>query len=137
MQCPISLSILHQLNQTACTKPINDQFTFAMIKPGSDYDAIEKIIQASELEIIFHQEANLSEEQIASFYSEHVGKDYFAELEGMMTSGPVHGYLLEGTDSVSTWRQIIGPTDPEIARKTDPSRYTLITQVYEVYLVRT
>lgn len=38
-----------------------------------------------------------------------------------MTSGPVVGLELSGPNAVTTWRRLIGPTDPAKARIDDPS----------------
>jgi nucleoside diphosphate kinase len=33
--------------------------------------------------------------------------------------------MLEKDDAVAAWREAIGPTDPEVARKTAPNRFSL------------
>jgi nucleoside-diphosphate kinase len=54
----------------------------------------------------------LTREQCQEFYTEHVGKGFFAELVDFMTSGPVMLTCLERDQAVSYLREVIGATDP-------------------------
>ena len=45
-----------------------------------------------------------------NFYSPHVGKPFFPELEKFITSGPVVAAVLEGNNSVDVVRNMIGVT---------------------------
>jgi nucleoside-diphosphate kinase len=44
------------------------------------------------------------------FYSPHVGKDFFPELQKFITSGPVIAAVLEGSNAVEVVRRMIGVT---------------------------
>lgn len=44
------------------------------------------------------------------FYSPHVGKPFFPELERFITSGPLVGAILEGANAVDVVRKMIGST---------------------------
>ena len=44
------------------------------------------------------------------FYSPHVGKPFFPELEKFMTSGPIVAIVLEGNNAVDVVRRMIGVT---------------------------
>lgn len=44
------------------------------------------------------------------FYSPHVGKPFFPELEKFMTSGPIVAMVLEGNNAVDVVRRMIGVT---------------------------
>jgi nucleoside-diphosphate kinase len=44
------------------------------------------------------------------FYSPHVGKPFFPELENFITSGPVVAMVLEGSYAVDVVRRMIGVT---------------------------
>lgn len=44
------------------------------------------------------------------FYSPHVGKPFFPELEKFIVSGPVVGVVLEGNKAVDVVRNMIGVT---------------------------
>jgi nucleoside-diphosphate kinase len=45
-----------------------------------------------------------------NFYSPHVGKPFFPELETFITSGPVVAIVLEGSNAVDVVRRMIGVT---------------------------
>ncbi len=44
------------------------------------------------------------------FYSPHVGKPFFPELEKFITSGPLIAAILEGSNAVDVVRRMIGST---------------------------
>jgi nucleoside-diphosphate kinase len=44
------------------------------------------------------------------FYSPHVGKPFFPDLQNFITSGPVIAAVLEGTGAVEVVRRMIGVT---------------------------
>lgn len=44
------------------------------------------------------------------FYSPHIGKPFFPELEKFMTSGPIVAVVLEGDNAVDVVRRMIGVT---------------------------
>ena len=44
------------------------------------------------------------------FYSPHIGKPFFPELERFITSGPVVAAVLEGSNAVDVVRRMIGAT---------------------------
>ena len=46
----------------------------------------------------------------SDFYSPHVGKPFFPELQQFMTSGPVAAAVLEGSNAVDVVRRMIGVT---------------------------
>ena len=45
-------------------------------------------------------------------YAEHEGKPFFEELVTFIISGPLVAMVLEGHESVTAARQVIGATDP-------------------------
>lgn len=45
-------------------------------------------------------------------YAEHVGKPFFEDLVGFITSGPLVAMVLEGTNAVETARKLMGATNP-------------------------
>jgi nucleoside-diphosphate kinase len=45
-------------------------------------------------------------------YAEHQGKPFFEELVTFIISGPLVAMVLEGHESVTAARQVIGATDP-------------------------
>ncbi len=44
------------------------------------------------------------------FYSPHVGKQFYPELEAFITSGPIVALILEGNNAVDVVRRMIGVT---------------------------
>ena len=90
--------------------------TFAIIKP----DAVAKpgatgeILRRMEdrgLNIIGLKRLQLSEQQAKGFYAVHKERPFYGELVEFMTSGPVVVCALEGENAISTWRDLMGPTD--------------------------
>ena len=45
-------------------------------------------------------------------YAEHEGKSFYEELVSFITSGPLVAMVLEGQESVTAARQVIGATNP-------------------------
>ena len=53
------------------------------------------------------------DEKIASkHYAEHIGRPYYDDLMGFMTSGPIIAMVLEGEDAIANVRRINGKTNP-------------------------
>jgi nucleoside-diphosphate kinase len=48
-------------------------------------------------------------------YQEHVSKPFFSELVSFITSGAVVAMVVEGEESISELRNIVGATDPKDA----------------------
>jgi nucleoside-diphosphate kinase len=49
------------------------------------------------------------------FYSPHVGKPFFSDLERFIISGPVVGIVLEGNNAINVVRNMIGKTKSDEA----------------------
>jgi nucleoside-diphosphate kinase len=56
------------------------------------------------------QMLTMSKPQAKEFYSVHREKPFFGELVTFITSGPVVGVVLSGTDAVATVRRMVGAT---------------------------
>ena len=97
------------------------QRTFSIIKPDATKrnitGSINNIIEDSGLRIIAQKRIKLSVSQAKEFYSIHSEKSFFNDLIKYMTSGPVIVQVLEGVNSVETYRNIMGATDPNNADK--------------------
>lgn len=53
------------------------------------------------------------DERLASIhYAEHIGRPYYKDLVGFMTSGPLIAMVLEGEDAIARVRKINGKTNP-------------------------
>jgi nucleoside-diphosphate kinase len=88
-----------------------------MIKPG--YEAywgkvVDRIVKEG-LKIVQIKTLDFDDDLASKFYAEHVGKGFYADLAGYITSGTVVGMELVGPNAIAKWRQIIGPTKKEVA----------------------
>ena len=53
------------------------------------------------------------DERLASIhYAEHIGRPYYPDLTGFMTSGPIIAMVLEGEDVIKKVRALNGKTNP-------------------------
>ncbi|XP_015249939.1 PREDICTED: nucleoside diphosphate kinase 7 [Cyprinodon variegatus] len=93
--------------------------TLALIKP----DVVKKIgdifelIYSSNLIVTKAKMTKLTWSQAADFYAEHQSKPFFNQLVQFVSSEPVVAMELMGDEAVSTWKKLLGPTDPAVARK--------------------
>jgi len=87
-----------------------------MIKPdafskGYSGAIIDKIIQTG-FRIVAMKMTKLSLEKAGEFYAVHKARPFYGELVEFMSSGPVVAAILEKTNAVADFRQLIGATDP-------------------------
>ena len=90
--------------------------TFSIIKP----DAIKRnlsghinqIIEKNNLKIIASKTHHLSKKEAEAFYGVHKERPFYNSLVEFMTSGPVQVQVLEGKNAVSSYRDIMGATNP-------------------------
>ena len=95
---------------------MNIERTFVAIKP----DAVQrglmgKIITRFEekgFKIVAMKMLEVSDEQAAAHYAEHVGKPFYPGLVKFITSAPIVAMVIEGIDAVSEVRHILGATNP-------------------------
>ncbi len=45
-------------------------------------------------------------------YAEHQDKPFFADLVDFITSGPLLAAVIEGTEAITSWRTLMGATNP-------------------------
>jgi nucleoside-diphosphate kinase len=94
-----------------------EEHTYAMIKPGYEKEwgkVIDRIVNDG-LKIVQLKTLKFTPDFAAQFYAEHVGKGFYADLAGYMTSGTVVGLELAGPNAITAWRTLIGPTKKEVA----------------------
>ncbi|MGW9526887.1 nucleoside-diphosphate kinase [Paenibacillus terrae] len=88
--------------------------TFLMVKPdGVQRGLIGRIISRLEdkgFKMTAGKLVQASREQAERHYAEHVGKPFFEELVGFITSGPVFAMVWEGDNIVTLSRLLIGKT---------------------------
>lgn len=93
--------------------------TLALIKP----DAVERNIIGEIISMIENDGflikkmkiMKMSEELAKKFYAIHEGKEFFDKLIKYMTSGNIVALVLEKDDAITSYRKLIGSTDPETA----------------------
>ena len=54
------------------------------------------------------------------FYAEHQGKSFYPGLVEFMTSDFAVGMELVAPDAIKKWREVLGPTNSEVAREKAP-----------------
>ena len=95
--------------------------TFSIIKPDAVkrnlIGHINQIIETSGLRIVASKKMYLTKIQAETFYAVHKERPFFNSLVNYMTSGPVQVQVLEGSDAVSSYRKIMGATNPEQAEE--------------------
>lgn len=93
--------------------------TFIAIKPdGVKRGLIGEILKRFEsrgYKIIGLKMLQVTPEQAAAHYAEHVGKPFYDGLVKFITSAPIVAIALEGEDVVNQARRIMGATDPNKA----------------------
>ncbi|KAH0786365.1 Nucleoside diphosphate kinase family protein [Histomonas meleagridis] len=99
------------------------QSTYAMLKPGFHQhlgDALDRIYQSG-LIVTKLRFGTISIQTASTFYAEHQGKSFYNTLINYITSGPIVAMELTGNNAISLWRQLIGPTNLETAKRESPN----------------
>ena len=95
--------------------------TFSIIKPDATKrnisGRINQLIEENGLRIIAQKRIKLSSDQAIKFYSIHNKKPFFKDLINYMTSGPVVVQVLEANNAVDKYRELMGVTNPDKAKK--------------------
>ncbi|XP_066100412.1 thioredoxin domain-containing protein 6 [Saccopteryx bilineata] len=102
--------------------------TLAIIKPDAvvhgKTDEIIMKIQEAGFDILMSEERTMTEAEMRLFYQHRAGEEAFEKLVQHMCSGPSRLLILtrtEGTEDVVTaWRNLMGPCDPDTARREQP-----------------
>jgi nucleoside-diphosphate kinase len=94
--------------------------TLAIIKPDAvRKKQIGKIIQRIEDEgfaILAMKMVSLTKEDAKGFYIVHKDKKFYDSLTDFMSSGEIVVMLLERENAISHWREVMGATDPSLAK---------------------
>lgn len=94
--------------------------TLAIIKPDAvKKRVIGKIIQRIEDEgflISRMKLLRLTKEEAKGFYIVHKDKPFYDSLTDFMSSGEIVVMILEREDAISRWRNVMGATDPALAK---------------------
>ncbi|KAL6754216.1 nucleoside diphosphate kinase [Haematococcus lacustris] len=96
--------------------------TLAMVKPDA-FKHLGKILNAitsSGFHINNLRVCKLSKEEAEGFYAVHQGKPFFATLVQFMSSGRIAAMELVAPAAIQKWRELLGPTDSDQARREAP-----------------
>ena len=95
--------------------------TLCIIKPdaveNNFVDQINEMIESKGLSILKSKKTNISSEIAEQFYAEHSEKPFFNELVDFITSGPAVVQILEGDACITSYRSLMGATNPEEAKE--------------------
>ena len=90
--------------------------TLVLIKPDAfrkHYSGdIIKHYENEGLKILAMKLMKMDEKIASKRYAEHIGRPYYDDLMGFMTSGPIIAMVLEGEDAIANVRRINGKTNP-------------------------
>ena len=95
--------------------------TLSIIKP----DAVERNLENkikyfyenNNLKILKSKKVQISKEEAEEFYKIHQTKPFYDKLCNYLSSGPIIVMILEGENSISKNREIMGATDPLKAKE--------------------
>ena len=95
--------------------------TLAIIKPDAVADGhagkiIDRIL-AEGFAIRAMKLVQLTLPEAEGFYAVHAERPFFGELTAFMSSAPCIPLVLERTDAVAKWREVIGATNPANAEE--------------------
>jgi nucleoside-diphosphate kinase len=89
--------------------------TLSIIKPdGVSRGIIGEVVkrlEENELKIIAMKMIWMTKKQAQGFYAVHEQRPFFNDLTDFMSSGPAVVMILEGTNAISKYRDIMGATD--------------------------
>lgn len=107
---------------TAAEFGVVQQHTYAMIKPGFSEKIGDVYVALHEagLQISKIRFGMLNANVAAEFYGEHRDKPFYDELIHYITSGPIIAMDVVGPNAIARWRELIGPTNLEVAKKEAP-----------------
>ena len=95
--------------------------TLSIVKPdGVAKNLIGEVIRRVEskgLKVIAAKMILMSKEQAKGFYAVHDGKPFFESVTDFMSSGPCMVMVLEGEDTISAYRELMGATNKDNAKE--------------------
>lgn len=95
------------------------EYTLSIIKPDATQHvlAINQMIQDERLKILISKSIHLTQQQAENFYAEHRGKGFYDGLVKFMSSAPVIVQVLEGSNAIRRYRDLMGATHPKEAKE--------------------
>ena len=93
--------------------------TFTMVKPDAVANGyiggILKMINDAGFRIVAMKYTKISAEAAGAFYEVHKERPFYGELVTYMSSGPIVAVILEKENAITSFRTLIGATDPSKA----------------------
>jgi nucleoside diphosphate kinase len=121
---------LHDRKRTALKEAVlqsvdpNLEQTLALIKPNAMspflVEQIMEIIRKHRFEVLIKKKIWLTKDQVMKFYAEHEGRPFFNNLVEFLSAAPIFALVLAREDAVKTWREVMGPTNPNRAKEDAP-----------------
>ncbi|CDK30877.1 Nucleoside diphosphate kinase [Candidatus Babela massiliensis] len=95
------------------------QSTLAIIKPDAvnnlNSGDIVRLIELNGFNIKEMKKTTIEKKDAEKFYAVHKERPFFKELVNYMTSGPIIVMVLEKTNAIASWRELMGTTNPDTA----------------------
>ena len=95
--------------------------TLSIIKPDAVERNLENKIKSfyenNNLKILKSKKVQISKEEAEEYYKIHQTKPFYDKLCNYLSSGPIIVMILEGENSISKNREIMGATDPLKAKE--------------------
>ena len=95
--------------------------TLSILKPDAVERNLENKIKSfyenNNLKILKSKKVQISKEEAEEFYKIHQTKQFYDKLCNYLSSGPIIVMILEGENSISKNREIMGATDPLKAKE--------------------
>jgi nucleoside-diphosphate kinase len=66
------------------------------------------------------REVTFDRNLVARFYAEHGWQEFYERMARYITSGVSLGMELVAVNAIARWRDVIGPTEPDVARAQAP-----------------
>ena len=97
------------------------ELTLSIIKPDAVKrnltGSINSMIEKNKITIVAQKMLKLSIEDAQNFYNVHRDRAFFDDLCNYMISGPIVVQVLKGSNVVSSYRELMGATNPENAEE--------------------
>ena len=99
----------------------NKEKTLSIIKPDAVErnlsEKIKSIFSKNNLSILDTKKIHISKDEAAEFYKVHQSKPFYDQLCSYLPSGPIEVIILEGDNAVLKNRELMGATDPKVAKE--------------------
>ncbi len=99
----------------------NKEKTLSIIKPDAVErnlsEKIKSIFSKNNLSILDTKKIHISKDEAAEFYKVHQSKPFYDQLCSYLSSGPIEVIILEGDNAVLKNRELMGATDPKVAKE--------------------